>query len=77
MRALTLAVMALFLGMDAVAGQTLTASYPQKPIHIIVPTTAGSTPDVVARFVGDKLAAALNQSIVIEKSRRGRSERSV
>ena len=60
-----LAVVAL--GSGTAAGQaTSDAAFPQKPIRLIVPTTAGSTPDVVARFVGDKLAAALGQPVIIE-----------
>lgn len=44
----------------------MAGEYPDKPIKLIVPTTAGSTPDVVARFIGAELAAVLGQPIVID-----------
>jgi tripartite-type tricarboxylate transporter receptor subunit TctC len=46
---------------SAVAGQ-----YPERPLKLIVPTTAGSVPDVVARLVADRLAAALGQAVVVD-----------
>ena len=55
---------ALALGLLTAA--VMAAEYPDKPIKLIVPTTAGSTPDVVARFIGAELAAVLGQPIVID-----------
>jgi tripartite-type tricarboxylate transporter receptor subunit TctC len=40
--------------------------YPVRPIRLIVPTTPGGPPDVVARVIGEKLAAAVGQPVVIE-----------
>jgi len=42
------------------------ADYPNKPIRMIVPFGAGSTPDVFARTVAEKASQGLKQSIVIE-----------
>jgi tripartite-type tricarboxylate transporter receptor subunit TctC len=42
------------------------ADYPNKPIRMIVPFGAGSTPDVFARTVSEKASQGLKQSIVIE-----------
>jgi tripartite-type tricarboxylate transporter receptor subunit TctC len=42
------------------------AAYPDKPIHIIVPFTAGSGTDIVARTVAESMARSLKQPIVIE-----------
>lgn len=42
------------------------ASYPTKPIRIIVATPPGSPPDAVARILGERLAAPLGQPVVIE-----------
>lgn len=41
-------------------------AYPNKPIRMIVPFAAGSTPDVFARLVGEKASQGLGQSIVVE-----------
>ena len=41
-------------------------AYPDKPIRIIVPFTAGSGTDIVARTVAEPMSRALGQPIVIE-----------
>ena len=43
-----------------------TESYPTKPIRLIVPFAAGGNADLLARIVGQKLGAALDQQIVID-----------
>ena len=40
--------------------------YPKHPVRVIVPFAAGSTPDVFARIVGEKVGQALKQALVIE-----------
>lgn len=42
------------------------AAYPDRPLRLVVPTTAGSVPDVVARMIGERLATALGQAVVID-----------
>jgi tripartite-type tricarboxylate transporter receptor subunit TctC len=42
------------------------ASYPNKPITIVVPYAAGGSSDTRARQVGDKLAVILGKPVVIE-----------
>jgi tripartite-type tricarboxylate transporter receptor subunit TctC len=42
------------------------ASYPNKPIRFIVPFTAGSGTDIIARTVGDTMSKGLGQPIIIE-----------
>lgn len=54
----------------AVAGQSQFAmaqsKYPEKPIRIIVPSSAGSTLDIIARQVGERLSQRLGQPVVVE-----------
>jgi tripartite-type tricarboxylate transporter receptor subunit TctC len=40
--------------------------YPAKPVKIVVPFTAGSATDILARTVGQKLGEMWNQTVVIE-----------
>ena len=42
------------------------ASYPNRPIHLILPSTVGGTSDLLARLVATGLGEALGQPIVIE-----------
>ena len=41
-------------------------TYPSKPVRIIVPLSASSTGDALARMVGDNLTQKLGQSFVVE-----------
>jgi tripartite-type tricarboxylate transporter receptor subunit TctC len=43
-----------------------TSNYPDKPIRVIVPFTAGSTTDVIARAITDKLGASMKQQFIVE-----------
>jgi tripartite-type tricarboxylate transporter receptor subunit TctC len=59
------AAAAVVLGLaapTALHGQT----YPNRPVTIIVPTTAGGGTDIIARIIGDQLAKQLGQAFVIE-----------
>ena len=40
--------------------------YPNKTIKIIVPFTAGSATDIMARIVGERLSASMGQAVVVE-----------
>lgn len=46
--------------------QAQATGYPNRPIKMIVPFPAGISPDVVARLIGDKLGAALGQSVIVD-----------
>jgi tripartite-type tricarboxylate transporter receptor subunit TctC len=41
-------------------------AYPDRPIKLVVPTPAGGPPDVMARLLSDKMAAALGQPVIVE-----------
>ncbi|MCZ8251747.1 MAG: tripartite tricarboxylate transporter substrate binding protein [Hylemonella sp.] len=42
------------------------AGYPNKPIRVVVPFPAGSTTDIIARAITDKMSASLGQPIVVD-----------
>lgn len=42
------------------------AFYPQRPITVLVPTGAGSGPDVLVRKIGEKLSHTLGQPFIVE-----------
>jgi tripartite-type tricarboxylate transporter receptor subunit TctC len=56
----------LAAGLTAAASLGAAAEWPDKPIHVIVPFTAGSGTDIVARTVFEPVGRALKQPIVIE-----------
>jgi tripartite-type tricarboxylate transporter receptor subunit TctC len=62
MTRLMLAALGLVLAVQPAAAQ----NWPTKPVRIIVPFGAGSTPDVVARLIADHLQTKLGQPFVIE-----------
>jgi tripartite-type tricarboxylate transporter receptor subunit TctC len=61
-------LLALFLGMVAVLpfGVAGAQAWPDKPIKFIVAAPAGSSIDVLARTLGDKLKDRLGQPVVVE-----------
>jgi tripartite-type tricarboxylate transporter receptor subunit TctC len=42
------------------------AGYPTKPIRVIVPFAAGSTTDIIARAIADKMSQSMGQQLVID-----------
>jgi len=55
------ALMALVCGTSAAA-----ENWPARAVHLIVPFPPGSSPDLVARMLTDKLAQALGQPVIVE-----------
>jgi tripartite-type tricarboxylate transporter receptor subunit TctC len=41
-------------------------AYPNRPVTIIVPTTAGGGTDIIARIIGDQLSKQLGQAFVVD-----------
>lgn len=41
-------------------------TYPNKPIRVIVPFAAGSTTDIIARAIADKMGQSMGQTLVID-----------
>jgi tripartite-type tricarboxylate transporter receptor subunit TctC len=48
------------------AGTALAQDWPTRPIHLIVPFAAASTPDIFARLLADRMGANLRQTVVVE-----------
>jgi tripartite-type tricarboxylate transporter receptor subunit TctC len=46
--------------------RVLSATWPAKPVHIVVPFTPGGSTDITARLVGNRLADVWGQSVVID-----------
>jgi tripartite-type tricarboxylate transporter receptor subunit TctC len=40
--------------------------YPNRPIHVVVPSPSGGPPDLIMRLLAPKLGAALGQPVVVE-----------
>jgi tripartite-type tricarboxylate transporter receptor subunit TctC len=59
-------VLATLLLAGAAVAQTGDAGWPDRPIRLIVPFPAGSSTDIVARIVAQKLGQSLGQQIVVE-----------
>jgi tripartite-type tricarboxylate transporter receptor subunit TctC len=50
----------------AFAAPALAQRFPDRPVHIVVPFTAGGGTDVAAREIGRRMAETLGQPVVIE-----------
>jgi tripartite-type tricarboxylate transporter receptor subunit TctC len=69
LRTCTRAALALAAAAGAVAAAAQSApaaDWPKGPVHIVVPYGPGSTPDIIARIVGDKLAQRTGQPIIVD-----------
>jgi tripartite-type tricarboxylate transporter receptor subunit TctC len=57
----------IFLGLVlAFPVVVLAQAYPSKPVRVVVPYPAGSTPDIVGRTVAERLQKAFGQPFVVE-----------
>jgi len=75
MKALSTALRMATIGvLLAIAGAAAAQpAYPGKPVRIIVPVGAGGATDIVARALGQRLAATWNQQVVVENRAGGGS----
>ena len=61
-----LALFALCAALTAASPVAAAESYPSKPIRIIVTGTPGGPPDILTRWLAERLAPALGVAIVVE-----------
>ena len=66
-------VVLLAAGLGAGGAAAQSASYPTKPIRLIVTFSAGGPADVVGRLVAEKMGAELGQSVIVENRTGGNS----
>jgi tripartite-type tricarboxylate transporter receptor subunit TctC len=57
---------ALSIVLIGLCGSAMAQSWPTKPIRVMVPLSAGSSPDIVGRVVLEQVASQLGQPIVVE-----------
>jgi tripartite-type tricarboxylate transporter receptor subunit TctC len=65
-RALALASLACLAALTATGVSAQANGYPNKPIRVVVPFAAGSTTDIIARAITDKLSASMGQQLVVD-----------
>ncbi|MNX18628.1 Tripartite tricarboxylate transporter family receptor [compost metagenome] len=60
------ATVAILAGFTSVAPTAQAQAWPERAVYLVTPLATGSASDVALRIVGEKLATALGQSVVIE-----------
>ena len=60
------ALLAIFSALAAAPATAQTTDYPNRPVRIIVPQTAGGAVDIVARAIAQKLSESWGQQVIID-----------
>ena len=56
----------VFALLFATMSTALAQEWPSRPVHLIVPFAAASTPDIFARLLADRMSANLGQPVIVE-----------
>src|SRR6266850_6604205 len=64
MRAMLIGMAGVILG--AACGSTIAQDYPRRPVRIVVGFSPGSTTDILARTVGQKMSEAWGQPVLVD-----------
>lgn len=59
-------IFTIVLGLLLCPAATLAQSWPDRPVHLVVPYAAGGGTDIVARVLGERLGEALHQPFLVE-----------
>jgi tripartite-type tricarboxylate transporter receptor subunit TctC len=62
----SLLVAASLAGAAVASAQQAAATYPNKPIHIVVTFSTGGAPDILARLIGERLSVVWSQPVIID-----------
>jgi tripartite-type tricarboxylate transporter receptor subunit TctC len=65
-RFVAMTIFVLGVALAPCAGLAQTPDYPTKPIRIITHAAPGSSPDINARILGERIGAALGQTVIVE-----------
>jgi tripartite-type tricarboxylate transporter receptor subunit TctC len=57
----------------AAAGNVVAQAWPARPVRLIVSQAAGTSPDISARFIADRLTKTWGQSLVVENRAGGQN----
>src|SRR5688572_22713530 len=60
-----LSILAASLVAGSAAAQTA-QTYPNKPVHLIVSSVVGSSPDLTARAIGQEISKRVGQPFIVE-----------
>jgi tripartite-type tricarboxylate transporter receptor subunit TctC len=66
MRALSLAKSVFAAGVLTFAVTAAAQSFPTRPVRIIIPTSAGTSPDIVSRLLAEYLSPRLGQPVIVD-----------